>query len=113
MNIKRLTLLAVATCLVTLGLAASASAATKWCVTLANGQEICFPLLVEEIRIKIPPDPGPYLPVDIRELSRALTDILGPTPQSWIWRDALGERAIMMDLEAGQAYEIPQLEAGF
>lgn len=113
MRIKKLSVLALSACLLASALASTASAASKWCVTTPTGQVICFPVLIEDIRIKLPPDPGPYLPVDVSELTRGLSEILGADRQTWILRDALGERAIMVDFETGQAVEIPQLQAGF
>ena len=116
MKIKKRAFAGIAACLIALGMASSVSAATQWCITLPTGQELCFPLLIEEIPIKVRPDHGPYRPVDILELSQALKEILilgreqrdDPDPDPWVFRDAQGQRVIVMDFEAGQAYEIPQ-----
>lgn len=92
-----------------LAMAGTAGAATQWCFDVpGSGQKICIPFATEEIPIKLPPDPGPYQPVDISAFSQELMDILGRSQTNWILIDARGERLVMMDLEAQIGHEVEQ-----
>ena len=82
------------------------AAGFEYCFPLPSGQIVCFDIPVEEVRIPIPPDPGPKTPVDISLISEELTQLLGGERGRWIVADTLGERVFMMDLSAQQIYEL-------
>ena len=90
-------------------MAGVASAASRWCFEVPGStHKICLPFLTEEIPIKLPPNPGPYQPVDVRAFSEELMDILGTTQTKWILTDALGDRVVVMDFEAQIGHEVEQ-----
>lgn len=92
-----------------LGVAGMASAALQWCFELGDtGQQICIPTPAEEILVKLPPDPGPYVPVDISSFSQELTRILGSSQTKWVVTRGSGDRVVLMDLETQTAIEVEQ-----
>lgn len=111
MKTSHLVTITLATLGLTLGLATAASAQFEWCFTLqTTGEEICLPVHVEYIPIRFPgpPDPGPYLPIDIRELSSQLMDALGTSQTKWVVADASGQQVFMFDFEAQQAFDLSE-----
>lgn len=109
MTTSRLLTALVTTLFIAIGLATAASARTEWCFpTLPTGEEICVPVFVEEIPIKLPPDPGPYAAISIDELGAEMMNILGTTQTKWVLTDGSGQRVFVFDFEAGQAFDVSQ-----
>jgi hypothetical protein len=104
----RLQILVPAALMLTMGLASVASAGHGWCFDTPTGQNICIPVWTDELPIKLPPNPGPYLTYDIASFGDELRNLTGSTQTRWVMTDAAGQRAFVVDFEGMQAFEVGQ-----
>lgn len=91
-------------------LAAPAQAGFKYCFQLEGSREpYCFeiPVLVHRFD-DIIPDPGPLRAIDISRIAPELHELVGKEAKSVVITDGLGERTILVDLEAQVAFDVQQ-----
>lgn len=105
--LQRLPLGMMTTLLVAGASLTATSAGFEHCFQI-NGEEHCFPIPVEQVKIRIKPDPDPDPPPihDIRELMGLLRDVLGDTSDTWYMGSATGEQTFLLDLNAAEAIDL-------